>query len=127
MATRRPSCMQFLTACNGRAHTRIFASDDYTGFCEALRHARHAAKRGKPFYAWDHAGAVANNYGYVTDTARWGVWSLPDGTVEWRVDRVTIKSRSVPHPYHGGMAAYLRDFKHLHPRTGETLTAMSTG
>ena len=108
---KRPDLNNFLAACNGTARTRTFDTDDWYRFVAAITQARRKARQGKPFYSWDHAGAVANRYRYLTETARWGVWSTPEGQVEWLYDRIPISGRSVRHPYHGGMASYLKAFK----------------
>jgi hypothetical protein len=109
----------FVAMANGRARTRCFSDTDYARYRRAYEQALLAADRQDPFYAWDHAGAVANKYGWRTSTARWGVWTTNAGQVVQVADRVPIHGRHVPQAYCGGIRQYLADFRrgdcHLAP------------
>lgn len=106
-----PTKQDWLKAANGKARARTFNAADYAEFCQAWADCYFAAQEKQPLYLTGDAGEVANSYGYVTTTARWGCWSWTDGTVRYVVDRATVSGRSVPCAYYGGKKAYARDFE----------------
>lgn len=109
--TRTPTLQEFLYECNARARTRVFDEGDFWTFKRAIAKARRAAKAGKPCYLEGNGGSVANAYKYRADTARWAVWSLPNGEIVLDVSRVVCSGGSVKRAYYNGDAAYARDFQ----------------
>lgn len=101
-----PPKRKFFEICNCIARKRIFCEGDYKNFYAHLRKARRKSLDFKPYYMWDHAGSVANNYRYTTYTARWGVWVSGYNLVTISWDRVAIKGRHVAQPYYFGDRAY---------------------
>ena len=103
-----PTLAEFLSMANGRARKRLFDESDYDSFRFA---ASEAAIANGPVYVENNTGGVANNYGSTTTTARWGVWRMPSGRVEFIVDRPRISGRSVGCAYHGGERSYLKMYR----------------
>lgn len=113
---------QFLEATNKNARTRLFDADSYEAYCCAIKAARKAAKENKPYLTESSAGGVANNYGSTTSTARWGVYTTPNGNVVQIVDRPTISGRHVGSVFSGGERAYQKWFREM-PQTALNLYA----
>lgn len=108
---RIPTLEQFLIACNKKSRTRVFDESYYADFKRGVSKARRAAMNGKPCYEEDNAGSVANAYKYRADTARWAVWSLPNGEIVFSISRTICSGGSVKRAYYNGDAAYARDFQ----------------
>ena len=103
---------EFLEAANGKCRCRTFCDSDYAAFRQAIIAARRVAKSGRPYYACDDMGGVANCYGSTTTTARWVVYVDPKTRrIISGVDRPRISGRSVPCGYRGGERAYLSDWR----------------
>ena len=99
---------KFMNAANGAARSRTFYSYHYTDFRLAVRRARYAAARGRPYYWAIDAGGVARSYGHTTTSAVCGVWVEPVTLeVVTRVGRETISGPHVRCPRAGGERSYL--------------------
>lgn len=102
---------EFFERTNGQCRRRLFDKSDWRAFCAAKSHAAQHAAAGKPYYRHRDAGGVANNYGNMTTTARWGVWVDPEThRVVEVVGRAPISGRHVPCAYYGGERAYEADW-----------------
>jgi len=110
---KKMSQEQFLQSANKNARTRTFDERSYESYCAAITEAKKAAKKHLPYFAEVSAGGVANKYGSMTTSARWCVYTAPDGQIVQVVDRVAIGGRHVSSVFHGGKQAYEKWFREL--------------
>lgn len=109
---KKPTKEQFFQATNGRSRTRIFSESDWEKFEKAWAKCLRYARAGKPFFVDDHAGGVANSYGYRADTARWGVWVDPaTHAAKYVIGRVQVSGKHVARAYCGGEPSYKKAFR----------------
>lgn len=111
---------RFFSRTNGRCRARVFDASDLASFKEALLYAAIASIEKRPFYCEDNAGGITNNYGYATTTARWGVYTTPEGAVIAIADRVKVFGRSAPCVFHGGERSYFKWFREKGESNGRT-------
>lgn len=101
---------RFFELTNGKCRSRIFTQGDYDLFADSLATAHILAMKKQPYYNEDNAGGVANSYRYKTTTARWCVFSRPDGSVSVILGRTPVYGRSVPCAFHNGERGYMKTY-----------------
>lgn len=101
---------RFFELTNGKCRSRLFGEADYECFADSVATAHIRAMEKEPYYAEDNAGGVANAYKYKTTTARWCVFSRPDGSVHVVLDRTPVYGRNVPCAFHNGVRGYMKTY-----------------
>lgn len=101
----------FFRLANGKCRTRLFDEDDLELFRESCADAMLCAVNKSPYYIDHDAGGVANAYGYATTTAKFGIYTTPDGSVRVFVGRQPARRNGAACFFYGGAAAYFRWFE----------------
>lgn len=100
------------TKTGATVRTRKFFPNDYARFLDDLQTARNAAAQRQAYYTDRRAGVVAKAYTnkWSATTARYGIWTTPDGTIYFVMDRVRLSGGGAPCAYPDGVRQYNADF-----------------
>lgn len=66
---------------------RIFGLDDYEIFLDSCETAVNCALNNEPYYFEMNGGKVSNSYKYKALTSYFGIYTKPDGLLEFKVCR----------------------------------------
>ena len=102
---------QFLLKANKKCKCRVFDASDYAAFKSAYETADEAANDLEMFYKEVNGGGTCNSYKYAATTARWCVYTTPEGEIVALVDRVKVYGRNVPCGFNGGCQSYMKWFR----------------